>query len=193
MSLDDQKRWDCKHAAAGSNRAPSPLLQEIIAGGSWQIPPGKALDVACGKGRNSMFLARRGFQVTAIDISPVALAEGRRRADEDSLEIDWRQCDLERSELAAAGYDLIVAIDYLQRSLIPRIKHAVKSGGHVIYDTYLIDQQAIGHPSNPEFLLAHNELLEHFRDFRVLFYREGACADGAEPAFRAGILAQRIA
>jgi hypothetical protein len=85
-----------------------------------------------------------------------------------------------------------VNIDYLQRSLLPVIKAALKLGGFVICDTYLIEQQTIGHPKNPNYLLQHNELLESFRDFRVLYYREGKIINNDDPSFRAGIFAQKI-
>jgi tellurite methyltransferase len=192
MTADDEIRWDRQHAEGHGAQAPSSFLRKIIGGDHWTIPPGRALDVACGKGRNALFLAERGFDVVAIDISPVALAESRRRAAERSLAISWEQADLEQIPLAENSFDLVIDFNYLQRSLIPRLKAALKSGGHVIFETYLIDQQAIGHPKNPEYLLLHNELLSHFRDFRVLLYREGKVADTPETSFRAGILAQKI-
>ena len=170
---------------------PSRFLQETIDSDHWTIPPGKALDVATGKGRNALFLAERGFQVVAIDISPIGLEEARRRAQDNSLSIDWQQHDLENIRLPAAAYDLIVNINYLQRSLIPGLRSALKPGGHLVFETYLIDQQAAGHPKNPDYLLHHNELLEHFRDYRVLLYREGKFVDSAEPSFRAGIFARK--
>jgi tellurite methyltransferase len=192
MSMDDQRRWDRQHGGGDGEKAPSKFLQEIIDSDCWGIAPGRTLDIACGKGRNALFLASRGFQVTAIDISPAGLEQGRKQAEKNSLSIVWQQVDLERLGLGYAEYDLIVNVNYLQRSLIPQIKRAVKNGGHVLFDTYLIDQQAIGHPKNPNYLLSHNELLDHFRDFRVLLYREGKFVDGARASFRAGILAQRL-
>jgi tellurite methyltransferase len=192
MSGEDQARWDRKHSQGGESEAPSLFLQEIMGGKDWNLPPGRALDIACGNGRNSIFLATRGFQVTAVDISPVGIARGRARAKEKALSIDWREADLERLDLGVQVYDLVVNINYLQRSLVPRIKRALKNGGQVIFETFLIDQQALGHPSNPAYLLAHNELLDLFRDFRVLHYREGKCFEGAEPSVRASMLAQKI-
>jgi SAM-dependent methyltransferase len=126
-----------------------------------------------------------------MDISPVALAEGRRRAEERRLSVEWRHIDLEQVQLDEEGYDLIVNLNYLQRSLIGQIKRALKPGSHVVFETYLMDQKKIGHPKNPDYLLGHNELLENFRDFRVLFYREGRFSDGGEISHRAGILAQK--
>jgi hypothetical protein len=89
-------------------------------------------------------------------------------------------------------YDLVLNFNYLQRSLLPQIKTSLKTGGVAIYETYLIDQKEFGHPKNPDYLLGHNELLDWFRDFRVLYYREGKFSDGGEAAYRAGILAQKI-
>ncbi|MGH7794513.1 MAG: class I SAM-dependent methyltransferase [Candidatus Binatia bacterium] len=193
MSQDDQIRWDRQHAQSDGMEAPSSFLREIVESDVWKIAPGRALDVACGKGRNALYLASLEFEVTAIDISAVALEKGRKQAAERSLSIHWQQADLEQLQLPAAHYDLIVNINYLQRSLIANIKMALKTGGHVIFETYLIDQQAIGHPRNPDYLLAHNELLDHFRDFRVLGYREGKFCDAGEPSFRAGLFAQKVA
>jgi tellurite methyltransferase len=192
MAIDDQIRWERQHAEGRWITAPSRFVQDILDSDHWTILPAKALDVATGKGRNALFLASRGFQVTAIDISTVGLEEGRKRARDNSLSIDWQQADLENLQFAAAAYDLIVNINYLQRSLIPRLRSALKPGGHMIFETYLIDQQAAGHPKNPDYLLNHNELLAHFRDYRVLLYREGRFADGAEASFRAGLFARKI-
>lgn len=192
MAVDDQDRWDRQHGEGYGTIAPSQFLQEILDSNHWTIPPGKALDVATGKGRNALFLAERGFQVVAIDISRVGLEEARKRAQGNSLSIDWQQHDLEKLQLPVAAYDLIVNINYLQRSLIPGLRSALKPDGHMIFETYLIDQQAAGHPKNPDYLLNHNELLEHFRDYRVSLYREGRFGDGAEPSFRAGIFAHKI-
>jgi tellurite methyltransferase len=192
MSLDDQMRWDRQHAETHGTEQPSTFLRQILETDSWQFPPGRALDIAAGKGRNAIYLAERGFKVVAVDISKVALDMARLHAQQKRVEIDFQQFDLEESAFPEGEYDLILNINYLQRSLIPKIKTALKRGGHVIFETYLIDQQAFGHPKNPNYLLAHNELLTHFRDFRILYYREGKFSDGAEPSFRAGIFATKI-
>ena len=191
MTTGDQVRWDRQHAAGHGSDHASGFLKEILLSDSWPIPRGRALDIATGKGRNAIFLAEHGFDVVAIDVSPVALDEARQRAAGKSLSISWQQADLERIELPEATYDLVVDFNYLQRSLIPQIKAALKPGGHAIFETYLIGQEILGHPKNPAYLLRHNELLELFRDFRVLCYREGKFSAGEETAFRAGILAEK--
>ena len=225
MATDDQFRWDRQHAASHGSDLASGFLEQILLSDSWQIPRGRALDIATGKGRNAIFLAEQGFDVVAIDVSPVALDEARKRAAEKSLwspagkpvassntpvgrnpereprakagervegSISWQQADLEHIELPISTYDLVVNFNYLQRSLIPQIKAALRIGGYVIFETYLVDQQAIGHPKNPAYLLNHNELLDCFGDFRVLCYREGKFSAGEGTAFRAGIFAEKI-
>jgi len=223
MTTGDQVRWDRQHAAGHGSDHASGFLKEILLSDSWSIPRGRALDIATGKGRNAIFLAEQGFDVVAIDVSPVALDEARRRAAVKSLwsaskpvapsntpagrnpereprakagdrvegSISWQQADLERIELPEATYDLVVDFNYLQRSLIPQIKATLKPGGHVIFETYLAGQEMIGHPKNPAYLLRPNELLNLFRDYRVLCYREGKFSEGEETAFRAGILVEK--
>jgi tellurite methyltransferase len=192
MAIQDREKWDRQHAVRDNEQQPSGFLREIFEAGAWQIGPGRALDIATGKGRNAIFLAAQGFAVGAIDISPVALAEARSRAEEKGLAISWQQADLEKIELPENSYDLIVNFNYLQRTLVPQLKAALKVGGHVIFETYLIDQQTIGHPKNPDYLLRHNELLDLFGGFRVLYFREGRFEDNGEDAFRAGLLARKL-
>jgi tellurite methyltransferase len=191
MAFDDQVRWDKHHASSGREEGPARFLRQILESDSWQLSRGTALDIAAGKGRNAIYLAERGFAVVAVDISRVGLDMAQARARQKRLHIDFQQLDLEESDFPRGEYDLIVSINYLQRSLMPRLKGALSLGGHVIFETYLIDQQRIGHPKNPSYLLAHNELLDVFCGFRVLYYREGKFSDRGEPSFRAGILAQR--
>lgn len=193
MALDDQLRWDKQYESARGVGAPSRFLRECLESESWPLLHGRALDVACGQGRNAIYLAQRGFVVTAMDISSVALDEGQRRAQATELVIDWQQADLEVATLAADEYDLVINFNYLQRSLIEPIKKAVKPGGRVVFETYLIDQASIGHPKNPNYLLKHNELLDLFGDFRVLHYREGKFSDQQTASFRAGVFAERAA
>jgi SAM-dependent methyltransferase len=191
VSRDDQIRWDRQHGAKQGREQPAPFLRQVFESRYTDITAGRALDIARGRGRNAIFLAEKGFEVTGIDISPVALARAEQRAKKKSLAIFWRQVDLENYTFEAAPYDLIVNIDYLQRSLLPSMKAALRTGGFIVFDTYLIGQQAIGHPKNPDYLLSHNELLESFRDFRVLYYREGRIINNGARSFRAGIFAQK--
>ena len=192
MVPEDQERWDKKHTTTHDEVGPSSLLEWIFRHGLWRIPSGKALDVATGKGRHAQFLAERGFAVEAIDISEVALEQARRRADEKGLSISFRQADLDRCDLPEAEYDVILNFNFLQRSLIPKMKKALKLGGYIVFETYLIDQRVFGHPKNPAYLLGHNELLELFRDLRILYYREGRFTEEGRDTYRAGLFGQKV-
>lgn len=191
MGTDDQSRWDEKHAGERGEDSPSSFLREVIDSRAWTIDPGRALDIAAGKGRNALFLAARGFQVDAVDISSVALEEGRKIALAKSLAVNFIEVDLDHADLTQEAYDLIVNFNFLERGLIPKIKTALKAGGHIVFETFLIDQRELGHPRNPAYLLGHNELLDLFRGFRVLCYREGKTVERGKEAYRAGLLAQK--
>ena len=193
MSTEDQVRWDARYQNQPVIEPPAAFLHDCLRSIDAPKARGEALDIACGKGQNALYMAHRGFAVTALDISTIALNQGRRRAQEFNLAINWQQCDLKTAELGRDKYKLVVNFNYLQRSLVAPIKRAVEPGGYVIFETYLIDQAAIGNPRNSDYLLKHNELLDFFREFRVLNYREGKVTDSHTNYFRAGIFAERIA
>ena len=191
MAADERERWEAKHTAEQEPGEPAAFLRQIFQTGPWEIQPGRALDIATGKGRNALFLAEKGFTVDAIDISEVGLQQAQRQAEKQGLTLNLIQADLTRFEFPDSAYDLILNINFLLRSLVPKIKNALRPGGYIIFDTYLIDQQDLGHPRNPAYLLNHNELLDLFRGFRVLCYQEGKFfADGKE-SFRAELLGQK--
>lgn len=192
MVKEHQEKWDRKHASQLETGEPAAFLQRIFQLPACPIGPGKVLDIASGKGRNALYLAEKGFHVEAIDISEVALMETQRQAAARGLTLNVRQVDLDSAELPERAYDLILNFNFLQRSLIPKIKLALKLGGYVVFETYLIDQRVLGHPGNPAYLLGHNELLRLFQDFRVLYYREGKFDEEGQEAFRAGLLAQKL-
>lgn len=192
MAQEDQKHWDEKRAVGHGEDSPSSFLEEVFRSKSWPIQPGKAFDVATGKGRNAVFLAEHGFKVDAMDISAVALEEARKTAQARKLNINFIVADLDHAELPEAAYELIVNFNFLERGLIPKIKVALKPGGHIVFETFLIDQKELGHPQNPAYLLGHNELLDLFRDFRVLYYREGKMIEGVKESYRAGLFAQKV-
>ena len=128
----------------------------------------------------------------AMDISEVALQEARRIAEAKGLAINFIQADLEQADLPENVYDAIVNFNFLERSLIPKMKRALKVGGHIVFESYLVDQRVLGHPRNAAYLLGHNELLDLFREFRVLYYREGKIVERGKEAFRAGLLGQKV-
>ncbi len=191
MAADERERWDSKHTAEHEPGEPAAFLRQILQTGPWEIQPRRALDIATGKGRNALLLAEKGFTVDAIDISAVGLQQAQRQAEKQGLTLNLIQADLASFEFPDSAYDLIVNINFLLRPLVPKIKTALRPGGYILFDTYLIDQQDLGHPRNPAYLLNHNELLDLFRGFRILCYQEGMFfADGKE-SFRAELLGQK--
>ncbi len=155
--------------------------------------PGRALDLACGRGRNALYLAREGFQVEAWDRDAGTLEELRSTAGSMGLAaVTTRLVDLEQTpEIPPASFDLIAVFYYLQRDLAPMIVRALKPGGILAYETFLIDNhERFNHPRRREFCLIHNELLSLFGELRVLAYREGA-QDSDKGPFTAALVAQR--
>ena len=179
--------WDAKHSLAAKETAEAPagILNEL-----WPLlPAGAALDLACGRGRNAIFLAGHGRPVTAVDWSAAALEVLEKRAQSlnlavrriDRLEqakpgragIDLVQADLEGAELGADSYFLILCVQYLQRSLFPQICRALRPGGMLLFETYTKAQlDFAGGPRNPEHLLDRGELRRAFPELQTVFYRE---------------------
>jgi len=138
------------------------------------LPKGRALDVAMGKGSNAVFLARMGYDVEGVDISPEAVSHALEEARKAKVTIKAEVADLEGEYVIRKGsYDVIICFRYLQRSLIPQIKDGLRRGGMVVYETFTVDQVRFGKPRNPDYLLKYNELLHMFLDFRCRFYQEG--------------------
>jgi tellurite methyltransferase len=149
---------------------PAKFLQDNI----MLLPKGRALDVAMGKGSNAVFLAKMGYEVEGVDISPEAVSDALEEARRAEVTIKAEVADLESEYFIKKGaYDVIICFRYLQRSLIPQIKDGLRKGGMVVYETFTIEQARFGRPKNPDYLLKHNQLLEMFRGFRCLHYWEG--------------------
>jgi tellurite methyltransferase len=138
------------------------------------LPGGRALDLAMGCGRNAIFLARCGFDVEGVDISPEAVAGALKAAREAGVHLDAWVDDLESEaySISPGAYEVIICFNYLHRPLIPLIKQGLRTGGMVVYETFIVDQALFGKPGNPDHLLKHNELLHLFDDFRCLRYHE---------------------
>ena len=138
---------------------PSPLLVEVAG----LLPPGRALDLACGTGRHTLHLARLGWQVTAVDISQGAIRDLRQSA-EPNLAIDTLVADLEKHEFVIEpyAYDLICDFHYLQRDLFPQIRRGVRPGGAVAAAIHLTGRYA----------LESGELRTFFDGWKILYYSE---------------------
>ena len=165
---------------------PAQFLQE----NAQLLPKGRVLDVAMGNGPNAVFLAKMGFAVESVDISPDAVKTALGAAHKAGVAIRAEVADLEGEYvIRKSAYDVIICFRYLQRSLIPQIKNGLRKGGMIVYETFTVDQAQFGRPKNPEYLLKHNELLDMFRDFRCLIYWEGILENHSAVA---QILAEKV-
>jgi len=171
----DRIKWNQRFESEESylGQKASPFLAreiDVIMG----LAPGKrALDIACGEGRNSVFLARHGFSVTALDISDVGLEKGVRRAGQEGVTIDFQRVDLEEYRFTDT-FDLIINFNFLLRDLIPRSVAALAAGGLLIIDTIMESAQLLAAHRNPAFFLGHGELRQICENLpgEILIYEE---------------------
>lgn len=190
---------------------PAPFLEEVAS----RLPArGRALDLACGSGRNTVYLAlaecdRRSITagmeegassprvILGVDILPDALEQARRVRRASGCPagaVRFQRADLTdettvRSLLRPLRYAIVICFRYLDRALLPRIATTLAPGGMLVYETFLAHQRDVhGKPSNPAFLLEPGELRRSFSDLEVLHYREGEDETGN---FTASLLASR--
>ena len=175
---------------------PSPFLVSQFS----RLPHGKILDVAAGRGRHAIYLASKGFSVHAIDRDADALYDLQAHAQVEGLSaMTTEYIDLEVNphtppDVGTAAYDGIIVFFYLYRPLFPQLIKGLKSGGVIMYETFLLDNHIHRrHPRRKEFCLEANELLTLLQGFRILHYDEGdhEGPSGKERAFTARILAQK--
>ena len=139
--------------------------------------PGTALDVACGSGRNLLWLAEKGWQVTGVDRDPTATAPLQSLAK-------ILVADIENAPWPLAGqtFDLVVVCNYLWRPLFETIQATVSPGGLLIWETFADGQQTVGRPSRPDFLLQRGELLRVCSDWHIVAY-EDVFEPGVNPRY----------
>jgi len=187
----DQKRWNDRFGRKefAFGKEPNPFLKKHVR----LLPKGKALDMASGEGRNAVFLAQHGFEVDAVDISEKGLKKARKLAREKRVKINTFLVDLDQHPIGKERYDLIANFYFLRRRLIPRIKKGLKKGGKVIFETYLLEHRKLGTggPKQAKYFLKPNELLGLFKDFRILFYREGIFREGGRKKAVASLIAEK--
>lgn len=135
---------------------------------------GRALDAAMGTGRNALYLASLGFEVTGVDISALACEQAVEAARAAGVRIEVVCADLESWPIPEAAFDVAINFNYLQRDLCPRFVTALRPGGVLVFETFTTEQRQFGWgPSQDGFLLRPGELRELFPELEVLVYREG--------------------
>ncbi|MHB1022956.1 MAG: class I SAM-dependent methyltransferase [Acidobacteriaceae bacterium] len=149
---------------------------------------GRGLDMAGGAGRHAIWMAQQpGWQMTLSDLSDTATALARQNAAAVGAAIQIVNepaiDTLTRAASENARYDLLMIFQFLDRSLFPAIRAAVRPGGLIVYKTYALDHLQLGDGSGPKDaarLLERQELLHRFSDFRVLFYHETIVRRGTQ-------------
>ena len=174
MAEADREKWDARYRT-GDYPAGDPAWLEPF--GDELPSTGKALDVAAGAGRTSVWLARRGFGVLAVDISPVGLALAREMAADEGVSIETRAMDLEREPFPAGPFELIACFHYRQPTLFPLIATQVSPGGVVVAELATIKNLERQAKPSRRWLCDPNELLSASRDLEVLYYRESWVGD----------------
>jgi 2-polyprenyl-3-methyl-5-hydroxy-6-metoxy-1,4-benzoquinol methylase len=162
---EDKGKWNERYAGDGFYLGPAPslFLAENIAMIKDLAPGEKALDIACGEGRNSIFLARHGFKVTGLDISEEGLGKAKRWANAEGLSVSFHCIDME-SYVFSETYDLIINFNFLLRDLIPKMSEALNPGGLIVFDT-ILDAPTLEGSHKRAFLLQQGELRKIFAPF----------------------------
>ena len=187
MSEAGYAEWDERHRGKPAGEA-EPFLLAMLA----RIPRGVVLDVAAGRGRNALALARADMRVVAVDFSAEGMSLLASYAQAERLAIWPVVANLDSFHLKDESFDAIVNINFLDRALFSNFARALRPGGVLVAETFLVDQAAIGHPRDPRFLLAHGELRALAAGLEVEEYREGLVTyPNGERAFRASMLARR--
>jgi tellurite methyltransferase len=182
--LQDKERWNIRHVEKPMPQYVAPILEKYIK----EVSIGKALDVACGTGRNTHFLSDLGFSVDAIDLSDYALSCIREDEKINKYEVDLDEYNIQ------SRYDLIININYLNRRLMLQMHEALEKGGVVIFETFI---QAHDKPEkgsmNPDYLLEKNELLRVFCDLDIIYYEEKDIVNlRGEDARLASLVARKV-
>lgn len=159
MSEQDQKRWNSRYLKKTGGSGPSAIVSSYFS----SAPVGRALDIACGNGRNSRFLAQKGFTVDAVDISNIALDQ----LQENGKGINVICRDLDSWQIPRNRYQLIINIRFLNRRLFPMIQTALSPGGVLIFESFINIKD-----KKMKYCLEPNELLGAFNALKIVYYEE---------------------
>ncbi|WP_457641482.1 class I SAM-dependent methyltransferase [Persephonella sp.] len=159
----DREKWNKRYS---EEEFPWKEPSEIVKKFFHLAKIGKALDIAAGLGRNSLFLAKKGFKVDAVDISDVAI----QKLKSLHKNINPIHEDLDRFNICENRYDLITNINFLNRRLFPQIIEGLKKDGVLIFETFLMEKKT--ERNKKEYYLRNNELLHSFLKLNIIYYEE---------------------
>ncbi|MDD2789244.1 MAG: class I SAM-dependent methyltransferase [Sulfurimonas sp.] len=162
--FEDKEKWNKKYLEFPMPEGTSNILEKYLV----NAVVGQALDIACGTGRNTHFLADKGFLVDAVDFSDYALSKVRKSSTINKIE-----SDLDKYNITPKKYDLIVNINYLNRRLVSQMKDGLKEGGIIVFETFILAHGDYKHETmNLDYLLRKNELLHSFIGLDIIYYEE---------------------
>ncbi|MBU1341753.1 MAG: class I SAM-dependent methyltransferase [Proteobacteria bacterium] len=156
MTEQDRKKWNSKYLNNIGSLDPSKIIEKYI----FLASCGNALDIACGNGRNSIFLAQKGFQVDAIDISTIAA----NHLTGKNPKLNMICQDIDTWQIPQNRYQVIINIRFMDRRLFPMIQAGLKPGGVLIFESFIDGKK--------EYCLEPNELLHAFESLHIVYYEE---------------------
>lgn len=182
-------KWNARYAerSAGAAREISACLREWVE----HAPPGRALDIACGTGRNAIFLASRGFVVEALDISALALAQARQAAGAAGAQVDWIERDLDEGLAVAGPYQLVIQLHYVNAAITRSVPSLLAPGGVFICQQHLQTSEAVGGPQSSQHRVAAGELPQLAAGLEILHYAETLRSDPDGQRFALATLVAR--
>ncbi len=189
MSKEEKNTWDKRYSSGDykPRQKPSDLLTKWLD----DFPPGKALDLACGTGRNSLFLAEKGYEVTAIDISPTAIRLAKNKALAKGLKINWIVADLDSFKICGQ-YDVISNFFHVNMKMVPDMITSLNIGGVLVYQHHMFPPFPSSEPHSHPSSFKSGELRQLFKDLKVLHYEEEQVdEEGGRHSYLASLVAQK--
>ena len=197
MSHEDRQRWNDRYRAGeyGGRTHPCALLENWVMRWGPPAAESRALDLACGAGRNAVFLASKGYRVDAIDISAEALSKGAARARETGVQVNWLERDLDElfepprdQSSVEQRYGLIIVVRYADLELVKRLPAWLLPGGRLLVEAHLGgplfteavddgDQGTVGGPRSDRFRLSPGALSAACEELEPLYQREALITD----------------
>ncbi|MBT3983689.1 MAG: class I SAM-dependent methyltransferase [Bacteriovoracaceae bacterium] len=165
--------WDKKYSRSSYVYGKSPA--KFLAENFDYLPlGGHVLDMGMGEGRNAVFLAGKGFKVTGVDISSVAVRKAKALAKEYKVRIKTIVASLEKYDFRPETFDAIICFYFVDRKLNEKIRKWLKPGGILIYESHTLSQKKLSgyELTKDKYLLKEGELLGLFDDFKMLKYEE---------------------
>ena len=150
---------------------------------------GYVLDLACGKGRHSIFLSNLGYNVLSVDIDKHKLnCFNGKLIKKKVIDVE----NINNWPLGKKDFDAIIVTNFLNRKIFPLIIKSIKKGGYLIYETFSEGHQKIGRPTNPKYILKPRELLRLSNKMQLVVYENIYINNPSNHLFQQGILAKNV-